>query len=463
LIMKRLFYTLIILLIFNVSYAQPPEQPGGGGGSGDVTASGTITDNNVVCGDGGVKGIKDCAATGAVNLYLEDGNGAAPTADGLIKYDRTTERVQIGDGVGTTEFYKDAHTVDTSGFTADGQTQLTPTTAIVLDEATGNEIAFTTSFTCNKATSGDCYGWYQDITDTSSPDDLYHWYLSTGGALRSYLDLTGFLFAERLLVEDTTGNYLIDSSVSRLLVVGEEGVVFRQNLDRLAGDVFTFASASGGVKMEDTDGRQAFASFAPRTEQSGTAAFDGIYLNLTNTSLGDGTTGDGNNLINLAVGGTSAYRVDTDGYPQQSTCHGELYETGGSTAITITTGGTYYQWVNSTVGLESGNGFVDCDATTDDCIIESATCAGIYKINLNSSFSGENSAVVNCAIAVNDAESSKIIFERTLALPATIGSASSSGLVSLSNGDAVTVECTSDSNGDTVTPHILNMVMHKIN
>ena len=46
-------------------------------------------------------------------LTLEDGNGAAPTTDGRIKYDRTTERLQVGDGTTTSEFVKVGTLTDT--------------------------------------------------------------------------------------------------------------------------------------------------------------------------------------------------------------------------------------------------------------------------------------------------------------------------------------------------------------
>ena len=37
-------------------------------------------------------------------LTLQDGNGAAPTTDGQIKYDRTLESLQVGDGTATSQF-----------------------------------------------------------------------------------------------------------------------------------------------------------------------------------------------------------------------------------------------------------------------------------------------------------------------------------------------------------------------
>ena len=66
-------------------------------------------------------------------LTLSDGNGSAPTTDGLIKYDRTTERLQVGDGSTTREFVDVGTLTDTKLCTWD---------------ATGKEID------CNTTASG---------------------------------------------------------------------------------------------------------------------------------------------------------------------------------------------------------------------------------------------------------------------------------------------------------------------
>ncbi|MGA0207451.1 MAG: hypothetical protein ACO3LT_06635 [Ilumatobacteraceae bacterium] len=55
------------------------------------------------------------------------------------------------------------------GFGADAYSQITPTNAIVLDEATGNEVALSLAYTVNKATSGDDTGLKINMTDTASP------------------------------------------------------------------------------------------------------------------------------------------------------------------------------------------------------------------------------------------------------------------------------------------------------
>ena len=54
-------------------------------------------------------------------------------------------------------------------FTADADTQITPSTAIVLDQATGNEVALAIDYTTNKATSGNDTGLIINQTDTASP------------------------------------------------------------------------------------------------------------------------------------------------------------------------------------------------------------------------------------------------------------------------------------------------------
>jgi hypothetical protein len=74
---------------------------GGDCSSGDTTIANTTCDT-------------DTCTLDDDTIVLLDANGAAPTTDGEIKYDRTTERIEVGDGAsGTVEFYSGAHTVDT--------------------------------------------------------------------------------------------------------------------------------------------------------------------------------------------------------------------------------------------------------------------------------------------------------------------------------------------------------------
>ena len=71
--------------------------------------------------------------------------------------------------------------------------------------------------------------------------------------------------------------------------------------------------SGSGVEVVDTDGEQSWLYIEPKVHQTSTAAFDGLYLNATLTSVGTGATGDGNNLLRLGVSGTTKFKIDTTG------------------------------------------------------------------------------------------------------------------------------------------------------
>lgn len=118
--MKKILLIVFSSLVFAVGaqagFWPAAPQPGG---SGTVIGPGTVTADVSVCFNGTTGNLlKECTETGTgANvlgtsptittplLTLQDGNAAAPTTDGRIKYDRTTERLQVGDGASTTEFY----------------------------------------------------------------------------------------------------------------------------------------------------------------------------------------------------------------------------------------------------------------------------------------------------------------------------------------------------------------------
>lgn len=85
--------------------------------SQSLALTGTMTDGkyctyassgNVIACNSTPAGTGDFLADGSVpmtgGLVLADGNGTAPTTDGEMKYDRTTEKLQVGDGAATKEF-----------------------------------------------------------------------------------------------------------------------------------------------------------------------------------------------------------------------------------------------------------------------------------------------------------------------------------------------------------------------
>ena len=129
--------------------------------------------------------------------------------------------------------------------------------------------------------------------------------MEAGGIARSYFDWS--------TVNLAGGNYSIGASSSAdIAITSYQAITWQSIVDLTAGHLFTFETGAGD-ELTDADARQAFLYLEPKINQTGTAALDALYLNATLTSLGDGTTGDGNNLLNLAVSGTSMFRVDTDG------------------------------------------------------------------------------------------------------------------------------------------------------
>ena len=258
-------------------------------------------------------------------LTLEDGNGAAPTADGRLKYDRTTERLQVGDGATTKEFYSGAHTVvdDTP---SDGNTTeaassnsvydhingslhawvvgatsvLTLNTPIVLDEATGNEYAVNMSFTCNKATSGDCYGGYMDITDTTSPGAIYPFYWSKGGSLVAAIKEDGILLP------------LSNDAVTPTIAFGDGDTGFYESADD------SLVISRGGVASWEifADGLRGFITGGVflGTSSSGTVPSVGF--------VGDQNTGIGRpaaDQISITAGGIEIKRYTEDVYTAEQT------------------------------------------------------------------------------------------------------------------------------------------------
>jgi hypothetical protein len=122
--------------------------------------------------------------------------------------------------------------------------------------------------------------------------------------IRSAAGTSGLSITAATIVTSATGSDFTISTNSELF--------FKVLLDNAAGNMFTFNS-SINTELTDTDGRQAWLYVEPKVNQSGTAAIDGIYVNQTNTSLGTGATGDGNNLINLSVSSVPKFKVNVDG------------------------------------------------------------------------------------------------------------------------------------------------------
>ncbi len=83
--------------------------------------------------------------------------------------------------------------------------------------------------------------------------------------------------------------------------------------DTVSGNAVEFRSIGSLGELTDTNGPQAWVLIELKANQTDTAALDALYINGTLTSLGDGSTGDGNNYFRIATGGSTLFRIDTTG------------------------------------------------------------------------------------------------------------------------------------------------------
>lgn len=136
---------------------------------------------------------------------------------------------------------------------------------------------------------------------------------------------------------------------------------------------------------------------------------------------------------------------------------GEIYETGGSTAITITTAGTYYQWATTSVGVASAD--VTVSAATDDITISQP---GTYRITAGCSFAATANALVKFAIHEEGTIQNNCIASRKVSAGGDVGRGAISCLIASVANDSYTLQFTSNTNGHTVTPSECNLNVQRV-
>lgn len=97
----------------------------------------------------------------------------------------------------------------------------------------------------------------------------------------------------------------------QLQIVGSRAAdpfVFTFSTDLFAGNAYAFESQSG-KELTDTDAEQAWMYFEPKINQSGTANYVGLLLDVIETALGSGA----NYLADLRVGGSSKFNITNTG------------------------------------------------------------------------------------------------------------------------------------------------------
>jgi len=198
-------------------------------------------------------------------------------------------------------------------FGADVDTQITPSTPVLLDHASNNEVALNLAYTTNKAAGNDT-GLVINQTDTASPGTslLQDW--QVGGVSKASINNAGAMtIASNFNVIGASEINLnsvcaITGQSNRLNFRSYYGANFLQESDLNFGDIWKFYS-NPTREMTATGSIQSYASFSPLVNQSGTAGYNGILVNVTETGLGSGV----NNLLDLQVGSVSKASIDNGG------------------------------------------------------------------------------------------------------------------------------------------------------
>lgn len=138
--------------------------------------------------------------------------------------------------------------------------------------------------------------------------------------------------------------------------------------------------------------------------------------------------------------------------------YGALFENGAGTVINMATGGTYYPWVSSTVGVSNNT---TVSAASDDITIGAAG-AGVYQIGFSVSFSGTTNTTFHWAIFVDAAKQAELDLERKIGTSSDIGVVASMGLLTLSAGEVVSLRTSASANTKTVTVNHVSITLERV-
>ena len=92
---------------------------------------------------------------------------------------------------------------------------------------------------------------------------------------------------------------------------GTPALTFELNSDLTAANdiAFSFNTADANTELTASSGSQTFFKIEPRIAQSGTAGYEGVYINVLEDSIGSGTS----RVLNFRVGGAARFLVDRTG------------------------------------------------------------------------------------------------------------------------------------------------------
>ena len=106
-------------------------------------------------------------------------------------------------------------------------------------------------------------------------------------------------------------------STDDLYITSYAPIYIRYDRDIASGNFAMFGSVDGTDELTDTDGEQSGVYIEPKINQTSTAAYNGLHVNVLETtpdsSIGDGSSGQGNNLLLLERESVPYFKVDRDG------------------------------------------------------------------------------------------------------------------------------------------------------
>ena len=146
--------------------------------------------------------------------------------------------------------------------------------------------------------------------------------------------------------------------------------------------------------------------------------------------------------------------------PSYGGCY-EDNETGS--AITLTSNAEFYKWITATVGTVKGTGYVTYDGGAGNHhLVVGASGAGKYLLNVH--FSGTLGAAneLRAAIFVNEVQQVNLRSDPDVATLAKYQAGSIVGIVTLVEGDIVSLRFGSDANTQTFTIKHANLTLVRV-
>jgi len=145
----------------------------------------------------------------------------------------------------------------------------------------------------------------------------------------SFTGAVQYVFSNTLRIVDT--DFDISQSSRFGLLSGFEGITLNLSNDLSSGSPFNLDSGSGD-ELTASSGTQSWLSIEPKINQTSTAGYNGIFLDVTETGTGSGAK----NLMDLQVGSVSKFKVDNAGVAD---------------AVTLTEGGVAVPNVNDNLSV----------------------------------------------------------------------------------------------------------------